>query len=376
MSLRVLLADESASIRKVFQMGLQDFGAEVKSVHSGLDVIEVATHYQPHIVFADILLQKKSGYEVSRELADHPDLSQVPVVLMWSSFMELDQQRYQESGAQGELEKPFDVEAMRGLIQNLVEHTQEQRISEFLNFPSNITDDFVEEEKKNTAERQRQNLEDPTDEIHEVKKVESTEDLMITLEQHIPEEPPHEPTSIFNIQAEDFDMSELSSIPENSDKPTDPVFDLNVDDPGEAWQAKPLKDQKIAPPPAQEETSLDQFQSMDLQDSNDSGQIRLDDFLYKPDTGVHLPPDPVTQTSTVAPEPTNPIQNVQVSMPVETVSKISPAETEAIIRSETRAVLKESIDKMLPKILEKVVREELQNILKEEASLRSDNQIG
>jgi two-component system cell cycle response regulator len=147
MSLRVLLADESASIRKVFQMGLQDFGAEVKSVHNGLDVIEVATNFQPHIVFVDILLQKKNGYEVSQEMRDHAQLKSIPVVLMWSSFMELDQKKYQECGAGAELEKPFDVETMRQLIEQLAPIEDKARISEFLEFPSSISQDFVEEEK-------------------------------------------------------------------------------------------------------------------------------------------------------------------------------------------------------------------------------------
>jgi two-component system, cell cycle response regulator len=147
MSLRVLLADESASIRKVFQMALQDFGAEIKSVPNGLDVVEVAETYQPHIIFADILLQKKNGYEVCQEIRQHPQLSALPVVLMWSSFMELDHKKYKAAGAQGELEKPFDVENMRQLIQDLVEFTRSQKISQFLEFPSSIRQEFMGDDK-------------------------------------------------------------------------------------------------------------------------------------------------------------------------------------------------------------------------------------
>jgi len=152
MSLRVLLADESSSIKKVFQLGLQDYSAEIKSVHSGVDVIEVALAFRPDIIFADILLQKLSGYEVAENCSQHPELSHIPVILMWSSFMELDQTRYTSCGASGEIEKPFEVETMRDLVQQGVPKLKDQRIASFLKFPSSITQDFIEEEKQKEAE--------------------------------------------------------------------------------------------------------------------------------------------------------------------------------------------------------------------------------
>ncbi|MCB0420055.1 MAG: response regulator [Bdellovibrionales bacterium] len=135
MALKVLLADESSTIKKVFQLALQDYAVDVKSVNVGLDVVDVAESFQPDIVFADVLLQKKSGYEVSAELKKHPKLQNTPVVLMWSGFMELDEDKFQASSANGQLEKPFDVQGLRKVIQGLVTKTKTQKLSEFLDFP-------------------------------------------------------------------------------------------------------------------------------------------------------------------------------------------------------------------------------------------------
>jgi CheY-like chemotaxis protein len=66
MALRVLLADESSTIKKVMQLALQDFGVEVKAVPIGVDVVQVAKSFEPDIIFADILLAKMNGYEVSK----------------------------------------------------------------------------------------------------------------------------------------------------------------------------------------------------------------------------------------------------------------------------------------------------------------------
>ncbi len=135
MALRVLLADESSTIKKVFQLALQDFAVEVRSVNIGVDVATVALSFKPDIIFADVLLQKKNGYEVTLELKQNPSLKKIPVVLMWSGFMELDEDKFQASLANASLEKPFDVAALRKLVNDLVPRTQSQRLSQFLSFP-------------------------------------------------------------------------------------------------------------------------------------------------------------------------------------------------------------------------------------------------
>ncbi|CAN5658608.1 hypothetical protein BH10BDE1_BH10BDE1_27200 [soil metagenome] len=138
MALRVLLADESVTIKKVIQLALQDFAVEVKAVPVGLDVLEVSKSFQPDLVFADILLQKRSGYEVCGDLKKDPKTAAIPVVLMWSSFMELDQRQVDACGADGRLEKPFEVEALRKLVLELVPRTRSQRLAHFLEYPSSV----------------------------------------------------------------------------------------------------------------------------------------------------------------------------------------------------------------------------------------------
>ena len=135
MALRVLLADESSTIKKVFQLALQDFAVEVKPVNVGLDVTAVAESFKPDIIFADVLLQKKNGYDVSLEIKQNTGLQKTPVVLMWSGFMDLDEDKMQASGADAQLEKPFDVKSLRSLVQSLVPRTQEQTLSSYLSFP-------------------------------------------------------------------------------------------------------------------------------------------------------------------------------------------------------------------------------------------------
>ena len=373
MSLRVLLADESVSIHKVFQMGLQDFATEVKSVHNGLDVAEVAKGYHPDIIFADILLQKKNGYEVAEELQQDPELKDKPVVLMWSSFMELDQGKYQACGAKGDLEKPFEVEKMRKLIQELVPSSQTQKIFPFLEFPASLTSDLVEEEKAKepggvkgadqAIERDevREQVTEQTTELAE--QVTEQVEEQITGQMAEPVEEPVEEQTQTQTQAQTQTKGAPLAFPSLVEPPPSP-FPLGADEkpieqpaepvqaegvlpfPGldepedQGWQAKTLGDQSLEPVQSLKDQDLENFQSMEL---GEEAKPHLEDFLYTP-----------------GPEPE------ASSEPTPSPEAMGAEEAEAIIREETRQFLNSLMKKELPQMLEKVVRAELEKILQNE----------
>jgi two-component system, cell cycle response regulator len=149
MALRVLLADESPTIKKVFQLALQDFAVDVRSVALGPDVSQVAQQFKPDIIFCDVLLQKKSGYDVSAELKGDAQLKSTPVVLMWSGFMDLDQDKFQAAMADGSLEKPFEVADLRQLVHQFVPRTRNQKLSDYLKFPK--MPEIIEPQPENAA---------------------------------------------------------------------------------------------------------------------------------------------------------------------------------------------------------------------------------
>lgn len=135
MALRVLLADESLNIKKNMQSALQDFGVEVRTQLGGDEVLSAAKIFKPDLIFLDVLLQKINGYDACAQLKNHPDLRHIPVILMWSGFMEIDEVKFRQSRAEGRLEKPFDKLTLRKLVQHFVPKTKSQGLSEFLTLP-------------------------------------------------------------------------------------------------------------------------------------------------------------------------------------------------------------------------------------------------
>lgn len=152
MALRVLLADESPTIKKAIQLALQDYAVDVRSVNIGVDVLNIAKAFKPDIVFTDVLLQKRNGYDVAQDLKSDPETNHLPVILMWSSFLSLDEAKYKASGANARVEKPFDVNSLRSLVKTLVPRTQAHTLSEYLQFPNLPQIDEVEKRKILEAE--------------------------------------------------------------------------------------------------------------------------------------------------------------------------------------------------------------------------------
>lgn len=135
MPLKVLLADDSAAIKKVVQLSLQDYGVELRTINSGKDVVEVARSFQPDITFVDVLLPHRSGYEIATDLKSDPSLKQTPVVMLWSSFMAFDEGKFKSSGAEERLEKPFEAGTLRSFVQKLVPKTQTNPVSKHVDLP-------------------------------------------------------------------------------------------------------------------------------------------------------------------------------------------------------------------------------------------------
>ncbi len=132
MSLRVLLADESPSIKKAFSIALQDYGVKIQTVHNSIDVQEIYQNFQPDICFMDVLLPKLNGYDVCEKLKTDKASSQTPIVLMWSGFMELDKIKFKSCKADESIEKPFETVTLRTIVKKLVSKLNQNELSNHL----------------------------------------------------------------------------------------------------------------------------------------------------------------------------------------------------------------------------------------------------
>lgn len=347
MALRVLLADESSTIKKVFQLALQDFGVEVRPVNIGIDVAAVAKSFKPDIIFADVLLQKKSGYDVCAEIKGDGGLKTIPVVLMWSGFMELDEDKFQAAQANAQLEKPFDVAALRKLVSELVPRTKDQTLSQYLTFPQAK----VEAAKKPAAS------EPPA-----APKA-ADEDFTQVPIPKMKKEPtaPIGNKYRLNLKPEELDPN---SIPVDYDLPSEEKEEFSV------VPGKKLK----SPPPELPEVDLDEDESQ-FALTRPQAPAQPPPLPKIPPIPVMMPPPPAA-AAPAAPKPSpSPLPAASAAKPVPppppaqaAIPAMTAAEVEKIVRAQSAEVIESVVWKIIPELASQIIERELNKLLKERES--------
>ena len=79
---RVLVADDSITVRKLVEHVLEARGVEVLSAPSGTEAIERIERERPVLVISDVVMPDKSGYDICTYVRKHPELSSTPVLLI------------------------------------------------------------------------------------------------------------------------------------------------------------------------------------------------------------------------------------------------------------------------------------------------------
>jgi len=110
MSMRILIVEDSVTMRKVMEMTFAGEDAELLVVENGELALERGAAFAPDVAFIDSSLPGIDGYEVTRALKADPGLSGTAVILMASQHRPLDAARASEVGADDHLLKPFDTQ--------------------------------------------------------------------------------------------------------------------------------------------------------------------------------------------------------------------------------------------------------------------------
>ncbi len=111
---KLLLADDSITIRKIVEVTFADEGMEVLTVSDGEKAIEKLEEVAPDIVLADTFMPRVNGYEVCRYIKENAELKHIPVMLLVGSFEPFDEAEARRVGADEILTKPF--QSIRRLI--------------------------------------------------------------------------------------------------------------------------------------------------------------------------------------------------------------------------------------------------------------------
>ncbi|MBP2679393.1 MAG: two-component system response regulator, partial [Deltaproteobacteria bacterium] len=93
MPIKLLLAEDSLTIRKVFELALSCSDIAITAVDTGEDAVRLAGEIFPDLVIADLTLPGKNGFAVAAELRAMEKTERIPVLILSGTLIPLDEAR-------------------------------------------------------------------------------------------------------------------------------------------------------------------------------------------------------------------------------------------------------------------------------------------
>ncbi|MGO4392019.1 PleD family two-component system response regulator [Variovorax sp. M-6] len=123
---KVLVIDDSNTIRRSAEIFLKQGGHEVLLAEDGFDALSKVNDHKPHLIFCDILMPRLDGYQTCAIIKRNATFSNVPVVMLSSKDGVFDKARGRMVGSQDYLTKPFTKDQLLHAVQQfgLVQETQ------------------------------------------------------------------------------------------------------------------------------------------------------------------------------------------------------------------------------------------------------------
>jgi len=114
---KILIVDDESDIIDTISFRLQQEGYECISASDGIEALKKAHTENPSLIILDIMLPKMNGYKVSRLLKFDEKYQHIPIIMLTAKTQDSERITGIETGADGYLTKPFDMDNLIAMIQ-------------------------------------------------------------------------------------------------------------------------------------------------------------------------------------------------------------------------------------------------------------------
>ncbi len=118
--LRVMVIDDSKTIRRTAESLLVREGCEVATASDGFEALSRIADHNPQIIFVDIMMPRLDGYQTCALIKNNQTFKNVPVIMLSSKDGLFDKARGRIVGSEQYLTKPFTREELLGAIRTYV----------------------------------------------------------------------------------------------------------------------------------------------------------------------------------------------------------------------------------------------------------------
>lgn len=117
---RVVVADDSLSVRRALEQLMQDAGFEVATARDGFEALAAVQAKPTQALLIDLEMPRMNGLEVARNLRNHAETRDLPVVMITSRATDKHRAMAEEAGVTRLLGKPFAEDALVALVRELI----------------------------------------------------------------------------------------------------------------------------------------------------------------------------------------------------------------------------------------------------------------
>jgi len=118
--LKVLVIDDSKTIRRTAETLLTKEGCEVYTAIDGFDALAKISDHHPDVIFVDIMMPRLDGYQTCSLIKHNKVFKETPVIMLSSKDGLFDRARGRLVGSEQYLTKPFTKDELLGAIRNQV----------------------------------------------------------------------------------------------------------------------------------------------------------------------------------------------------------------------------------------------------------------
>ena len=125
---KVLLIDDSNTIRRSGEIFLKQAGCEVVLAEDGFDGLSKVVEHRPDLIFIDVMMPRLDGYQACALIKNNPSFKKIPVVMLTSKDTLFDRARGKLVGSDQYLIKPFNK---KSIVDTVLMHTRKQEETDY-----------------------------------------------------------------------------------------------------------------------------------------------------------------------------------------------------------------------------------------------------
>lgn len=125
MGFRVLIVDDEPNIVTSLEFLMRESDYDVRVAGNGDEALVLVETFRPNLLLLDVMMPRRSGFEVCRKIRENPAFADVRIVLLTAKGRDLEREEGLGLGADAYVTKPFSTQELMSTVRGLLRSTAE-----------------------------------------------------------------------------------------------------------------------------------------------------------------------------------------------------------------------------------------------------------